>query len=327
MKPRTALSTALLGCLAASSASAHGIEAEPSASAARCVVMSKEPLAYPRQMAERKTGGVLRVKLTFQTPTSAPRAEVFYDTVGGVFREAVLERVDGYRLPCLRSGEVPLVMTQEFLFSPDEGRAIVWRPLRDERALASRVTACITGADQPPNYPHSRINPNVNGTVFARYTFNASDAAPAVEILFDGGSTRFADVVRRYAANLRLPCLSAIGIPLTTFQSVRFVMEGARQTLLRDMPLATFVRALDKLEAEHVKFDFATMACPFDVRFVLRQPVLPNEVGEIERSDPNRREFIEWLKTVSLKIPERDRAQVLGDSMTLSVPCGVLDLS
>ena len=93
------------------------------------------------------------------------------------------------------------------------------------------------------------------------------------------------------------------------------------------MLLATFVRALDKLEAEHVKFDFANTACPFDVRFVLRQPVLSNEVGEIERSDPNRREFIEWLKTVSLKIPERDRAQVLGDSMTLSVPCGVLDLS
>lgn len=325
---RASLLLGLAGWAVAFVACASSLETEPAPNAARCVVMNGEPLPYPKRMAQTKTGGVVRVKLTFASPTSAPRAEVFFDTVGDVFREAVLERVDTYRLPCLRPGDAPVAMSQEFVFTPDESRPVMWSPPRDEQsANGRRVNACLTGADKVPDYPRSRIDATANGVVFARYTFTAPDAAPAVEVLFDGSGGRFAETVKRYAANLRVPCMAPGDAKFSVVQNFRFTMTGTRQTLLRDVTLATFVKGLDKLEEQHVRFDFATMGCPFDVRLVLRQPVLPNQVGEVERNDPNRREFIEWLKQVSLKMPERDRAQVLGDSMTLSVPCGTLDLS
>ena len=305
---------------------AAGLEVEPSANGARCVVMSREPLAYPRGMAAQKTGGIVRVRLTFEASGIAPRAEVFFDTIGDVFRALVLERVQGYRLPCLRPGDQPVAATQEFVFTPGDGRSVVWSPLRDQqRQAAESPLACLTGADKVPDYPASRVG-NDSGTVFVRYAFTQPDAAPQVAILFDGGNRRFAEVVTRYAAGLRLPCLAANDAPVSVVQPFHFAVQGKSRSALRDMTLATFVAALDKLEEQRVKFDFSTMSCPFDVRFVLRQPVLYNEIGEVERSNPNRREFIEWLKSVSLRIPESARAQVLGDSMTLSVPCGVLDL-
>jgi len=193
-----------------------GLEVEPSANAARCVVISTEPLAYPRGMAVQKTGGIVRVNLTFHAPGDAPRAEVFFDTIGDVFRELVLDRVKGYRLPCLRAGDAPIVVTQEFVFTPGDGRPVIWSPLRDkEREGAESPLACLTGADKVPDYPTSRVVGNDNGTVFVRYAFARPDVAPQATILFDDGNSRFAEVVTRYAAGLRLPCLAANGAPVT----------------------------------------------------------------------------------------------------------------
>ena len=59
---------------------------------------------------------------------------------------------------------------------------------------------------------------------------------------------------------------------------------------------------------------------------MLLQPYAPNMVGEVGRSDPNRTEFIEWLKTLALDLPTRMRKHVIGDTITISVPCGLIDL-
>ena len=318
-----------VGLLFVASRVAAQIEAEPSARAAACVVVNASPLEYPPGQAELKVGGIVRVRLTFESADAAPRSEVFYDTVGGVFRAVVLDRVEHYRLPCLRAGDLPAVVLQEFVFAPGDGRKVVWSPLRDEGrgSTADRLLKCLKGAEQVPEYPSRIIDSRGNGAVLARYTFRDADSPPDVEILFDGGSARFASSVRRYAANLRFPCLAAADVPFKPVQAFRFRLRGDRQVVLKDASLADFVKGIDKLGAEQVRFDFKTMSCPFDLRLVLRQPVLPNLVGEVERSDPNRREFLEWLKTVSLRMTGEERAQVLGDSMTLSVPCGMLDLS
>lgn len=155
---RLRLFLGLAGWAVAFVACASSLETEPAPNAARCVVMNGDPLAYPKRMAQTKTGGVVRVKLTFASPISAPRAEVFFDTVGDVFRVAVLERVDGYRLPCLRPGDAPVAMIQEFVFTPDESRPVLWSPPRDEHsANEQRVDACLRGADKVPDYPQSRV--------------------------------------------------------------------------------------------------------------------------------------------------------------------------
>lgn len=317
------------GFLAAGGATAQGLEVEPSPRGAACVRVSSAPLTYPRGMAALKRGGIVRVRLTFTSADAAPKAEVFFDTVGGECRAATLEHGDGYRLPCMKQGDAPVVVTQEFEFAPGDGRKVIWAPLRGERQRAVvRALACMTGTSKPPDYPpHSRTDGPLNGTVIARYTFTGPNEPPAVEVLFDGGSPRFAAVVRAYAGALRLPCLEAVDAPFEAVQSFSFVMEGSRRSALRDATLTAFLGSVDQLEKEHVRFDFGTMACPFEVRFELRQPVLPNSVGEVQRSDPNRREFLEWLRRLDLQIPARVRPQVIGDSMTIAVPCGVLDLS
>ena len=304
------------------------IEAEPTDRSARCVVMSQEPLAYPAGMAARKAGATIRVRLTFASADTGPRAEVFFDGAGDPFRAIVLDRVAAYRLPCWRADQRNVVMTQEFVFTPGDGRRVVWSHLRDEpRRGADSPLACLTGAGKVPDYPQSILSRAANGNVFVRYEFTRNDQPPLVAVLFDGGSPRFADVAKEYGAGLRLPCLRSADAPVMVVQRISFVMSGTRRSVLRDMNLATFVGSMEKLEDQRVSFDFATMGCPFELRFELRQPVLPNAVGELERSDPNRREFIEWLKTVDLKLPSGARAQVIGDEMTLSVPCGRLDLT
>jgi len=314
--------------LAVAQLPANALELESSPRAASCVKTGAAPLKYPAGMVDQKHGGIVRVRLTFVAGDKPPRAEVFYDTVGNVFRDAVLDHVDSYRLPCQRQEDPPAVLTQEFAFSPAASAKVFWYPLRNEPDAARRsLASCVTGADNVPAYPHSRIDTVENGSVLARFTFTKPDQPPAVEILFDGGSPRFARYVDAYGTRLRLPCLPEADSPLKVIQHFSFVMEGSRRSLLKDATLAAFVPAIDKIENERVRFDFRTMGCPFDVRFQLRQPVLPNAVGEVERSDPNRREFLEWLRGVNLKLSAGQRRQVIGDSMTISVPCGELDLS
>jgi hypothetical protein len=96
--------------------------------------------------------------------------------------------------------------------------------------------------------------------------------------------------------------------------------------VLKDAGLKQFLGGVVDLDKHPARFDFTTMNCPFDLRLQLTQPYVPNEVEEIGSSDANRRELIEWLSTLALQLPKKIEPQVIGDSMTLSIPCGTLDL-
>jgi hypothetical protein len=301
---------------------------DPKESPLRCLVVPATPLAYPAEAIERKVGGVIRVRMTFTAGDRAPKTEVFYDSVGSVFRDEVLDRVSQYRLPCLAPDQSPLRVTQEFQFDPGDGRRVATGAVRDSEQGEERLFACSTGMDRPPEYPRAVAAGSgpTQGTVIVRFEVIDIDAPPRVEIVFDGGNRRFANVVRTHVTGYRFPCLGAKDLPLKVTQLFRFHLEGDSFHLLKDASLATFVGALDHLDTERVRFDLATMGCPFDLRFTLRRPYMDNAVAEIERHDPNRRELVEWLRRVEVRIPESARNALIGDSMTISVPCGVLDL-
>jgi hypothetical protein len=59
-----------------------------------------------------------------------------------------------------------------------------------------------------------------------------------------------------------------------------------------------------------------TYARPFD----------RNSVQELDASVPARRPLLEWLAGITLDLSPKQNRAVLGESMTLSVPCGKLDL-
>jgi hypothetical protein len=319
-------SVAAILCVAATTLACGQVPAdvviEGKEPALRCLIVPSHAIEYPPDAETFKTDGVVRVQLTFSGGEDRPRAEVFYSS-SEEFRALVLGHVRDYRMPCLERGE-SRVVTQEFQFVPDDRRAILSGA---PRAAHSRTLGCLKTTEPFPVYPRLDSRSDVtHGRVLARAEFTAPDAPPQVEIVFNGGNDRFERAVRAYMSGYRLPCLQASDLPLVMTQPFHFLLQGERATLLKDSTLASFVRNVANLENQHVRFDFATMGCPFDLNFVLWQPHAKNVVREIERSDPNRREFIEWLRGVDLNAAKKLHDEIVGDSMTISVPCGVLDL-
>jgi hypothetical protein len=83
---------------------------------------------------------------------------------------------------------------------------------------------------------------------------------------------------------------------------------------------------LKGIREANVYFDFNTMGCPFDVRFDPQQPVLPNGVGEVGSSNPERRFFLDWLTRQQLDLPKQQLNALLGQQAVVTVPCTVINL-
>lgn len=304
------------------------LEIESTPSMSKCATGTTAALAYPEGMAEKGFGATIRVRLSFHAPDKEPDAEVFYDTAAGPFRAAVLRHVSGYRMPCMSTGAPPVVVTREFQFVAGDGRKVHWAPLReDARPSRHGRLACVTGAAAPPPYPASSIDQVTRGTVFVRFAFVSPDEPPDVRILFDGGSKRFAKLIESHVSGYRLPCMQAGEPPIWVEQQFQFRLDGDPGNLLRDAMLVDFLRAIKLPQVAGPRFDFQTMGCPFDVRFVLRRPYMSNAVGEVGKPDPNRREFVEWLRSVDFKLQGKQLDMAIGNQMTVSVPCSVLDLT
>ncbi|MBC8055896.1 MAG: hypothetical protein H7Y61_04905 [Rhizobiales bacterium] len=308
-----------------SAQSGDGLTLLPADSALACLDTggSKKPV-YPEREVALRTEATVRVSLTFVAPDRPPKLQTTYNSGSDAFIEAVESFVNSYRLPCMAPGAPPIVGVQEFQFVPHDGRKVIHGALRDGRPYDPQAFRCVKGM-RPPQYPAS-LNRPPEGTVVVKMRFVDGTSAPQPEVLFNGGSDRLAAAVLAAVEQYRMPCLGASDAPVTALQTFRFVMSDSKRWALKDVELRQFVAAIDKLQQNQVRFDFSTMGCPFDVRLRLFQPHAPNEVGELERSDPNRREFIEWLRKVSLKLPGDAARQVIGQSITISVPCGVLDL-
>lgn len=321
----------LWGLAPAAWAQAGGLVLEAAASPFECLKPSRAeraPLVYPDGAADRKLGAVVRVRLRFTDASAPPRAEVFYNSGAPVFEDAVLATVKSYRLPCLAPAGAEAVATQEFQFLPGDGRRVIWGQPHDEETIDRTQLECLRGGpkDRPPRYPRAAALERQSGTVLVRVKFESPVQGPTVTVLIDSGAPRLARWVKDYVEGYRLPCLAPGQAPVQGTQLFTFLMDSEDRVVLNDMSLRQFIGAIDKLDAHKVRFDFGTMACPFEVRLVSYQPHLPNQVGEVGSTNPNRREFVEWLKTVSLRLPAAAKRQVVGDTTTLAVPCGVLDL-
>ena len=317
---------ALLSACAAQAQSGGALVALPDVSPTACVttITGATSPVYPKEQLALKQEAVVRVRLVFSEPGAAPKATVFHNLGPDSFSAAVLEHAASYRLPCMAAGAAPVVATQEFRFTLDE-RKVFYGELRDEPGR-TRVIACVTGDQRRPEYPRDLSGPAPQGNVVVKLRFSSASGEPAATILTDAGSRVLRRVVLDHVRRYRMPCLAESGGPVDAMQTFFFRLEGEQQYTLRDLTLQQLVDGIDKPEQQHVRFDFSTMACPFDVRLGLYQPFAKNVVGEVERSDPNRREFIEWLKGLALKLPDAAARQVIGQSMTVSVPCGKLDL-
>lgn len=304
-----------------------GLQVEPGPSPLDCLTVGADaPPVYPGYERARKREGLVRVRLRFDAADAPPAVEVMHEMGGQAFSDAVRQRLSAYRLPCLQPGVAPVVAIQEFQFIPGDGRPVYWTKARIEASDALKSVAGCLERGPLPDYPFGAQRAGLQGVVLVRLSFSSSDAPPQAEILYDGGHAMFAEVVETHVASYRLPCLTPDSAPLRAMQAFEFIMEGGGWYVLRPLTLQKLVGAIDDLSKHRVRFNFDTMGCPFDVKFVLHQPYAENPVAEIGSRDANRREFLAWLGTVSLKLPKRAHSRVIGDSTTISVPCGTLDL-
>ena len=290
------------------------------------------PMVYPADAVLLKKDATVRVRLTFTQPDAPPAAVVFFNSGEDRFSEVVLQRVKAYRLPCLPNGRSPIMATQEFYFDPRDGRPVVWNAPRPGMS-AGPPNKCTQQTTGKIDYPTRALEQDSTRSAVTRRSQSGvvlvhmqalSEGAPSsVIILSDAGSRLLADTVIEYLQNTRLSCDR---YPAKILQALQFRIEDDTQYALKDMSLKSFAGLLKNLDGQRVRFDFSTMRCPFDVQLTLYQPHFPNDVGEVGEADPNRVEFLEWLRGLTLRLPRDAAKHLVGAQTRVSVPCGTLDL-
>lgn len=330
-----ALSRALLPIAICGAVGAQELVPVPDPSIAeslKCLTGNEgKSVKYPEYERTTGRGGTVRVRLEFFSPVKGPLSSVL-SAPSQALGDAVRWYVDDYRMPCLKKGKPPVVAIQEFSFDPRDGQRVTFAGLqRSAEAGEKWDKACkAVGVEhtQLTSYPTRAIRDNASGTVLASARFDGPGIAPEVTILNPGGHRTLEQAVVGAMAQIRIECTEPVDYwPRTFQQTYVFLIEGKARPVLKDLDLKQFVGAIDQLESHKARFDLGSMGCPFEVHFELYQPYAANRVGEVGRTDPNRQALLAWLESVSLRLPRNVVDQMLGGSMRIAVPCGLLDLT
>ncbi len=312
---------------------AQGLQFDPPASQLGCLTSTKPEYKrpeFPEVALKAAQIAVTRVRLRFVSADQAPVVDVTYNSGDETFALAVREFVATYRLPCMNPAGGAVEATQEFQFvSRGPEPLVVLAPPRSKgRTIGDLDAACLAPIFNapPPAYPPDARTRGEFGTVVIQVTFVSAEAEPDVKVLYNAGSRLLGNVARNAAAKYRLPCMKPGEPPLSGIQSFKFSFGDGESQLQPQVSLLQLAAMIKDVAAQKVRFDFNTMGCPFDLKFSPYRPYTSNRVAELVTSDPNRRELLEWLRAATLDIPPQAMKTVIGNSTTVSVPCGVLDL-
>ena len=296
--------------------------------AERCLfpaVADRAKPAYPAELLRLKQGASFEAEFVFAGPGTAP--DVRFPTDPDVeYRDAVVAYAKQLRLPCMDKAGAPVTLKQGFDFVPNDGRKVAWttpaEPLDSQRR--EQLKCIVSDAEARPEYPLDMVRAGRQGTVVARIRFVASDRPPEVEILDNGGGHHFGDNVVRMAATMRMPCLR--DAPVEMMMHYRFIIDGASRPVLGDLDLKSFLATVKPVAPGSAFFDTRTMKCPFDVRLTWQQPYEPNLVAELEEDVPARHAFLDWMAQREFNIAARSSNLLLGQQMTVHIPCATIDL-
>lgn len=317
--------------LAAGMARAGAQSTLPPSPAVACLQLSGEGPAtpeYPEQSLLRQEGGTIRVQLTFRAPDEAPDATLLDKEAGSnALRDAVRRHVRRLRVPCMTAGQAPVVLKQNYVFVPNDGRKVVPSgPVDAADARRTQLARCIKHGEgmAQPRFPDWAQHQRLQENILLQLRFTASDQPPTATVLAAPKEAQLVPEVMYFAKGLRMPCHDG-GEPVLAQILFKYQMEGGERHMLKDSTLRTLIAASQSYPRP-VYFDLRAMACPFDLRLTYNQPFSDNAVGEFDTSVPARQPLIDWLKRVVLAVPERQRNALLGQTMTVTVPCGTVDL-
>ena len=282
---------------------------------------------YPEHQLFSKNGGVVQVALTFTGKDSPPRVKIlnrnqWNEEAFDAFSRSVERFASKYRLPCLTEGTAEL--RQDFRFSPDARKAFAL-DTSDAPSEMVKSECKFEYSGSKPSYPWGSQRPY--GNVYVTMKFMQRDEAPIVTVVYGGGHYLLAETTKSWMEQYRLRCAKPIENPVESTHLHRFTPEGGAKVSLKDMAFVPFLQSIDRKSLGKPKFDFQSMACPFDVKVTLLQPHAPNVVRELERTEPNRKDFLKWLTALVFRYPDGYERFLVGETMTVAVPCMALDLT
>ena len=291
-----------------------------------CLQRPEQPPKFPERGNYDRTGGFARVKLKFVAPDQAPEVQLLANSLREDMLDVVTRYADRYRLPCLQPTDGTVSAVQEFEFSNTQKAPLPLAP--DETTGRGRLDLCYLRPKRDMVFNTSAAGREVNNVVITMTFAGNGEQPPEVKVLHAQAVPFAVESVVEWAAGSRMPCRQAGDAPVVLQQSFRLYPPGLTRQVLKveQLDLVDFLAMTENPNAEGVRFDFNTMACPFNVNYTMYGPTLPNEVTDGEKK-PDRAIFIDWLARQNLKFKSAKQARALfGEDLQIRVPCGELDL-
>ncbi|MEJ6021413.1 hypothetical protein [Ramlibacter sp. PS4R-6] len=311
---------------------ADALAAAPQANIACVELLAEAPRspAFPEEAYQAKLGATIRLEMEFVDARREPRVRVL-PPLGAeppaVFGEAARAFVRHYRNTCMKDGDPPVRVRQEFVFVPNDGRKVVWTiaSVLGEGRADSMVAGCVRhlAPGTLPAFPRSAARDGKSGRVVIQAEFKALNEPPVVKVLAAGPRSDFAASATSFAEGYRLTCGE---VPVIAVQRFNFNLQGNAHYVLKDTNLQSFVAASRNAADKPVFFDLNSMGCPFEVRMEYWQPFFRNRVGEIGESRPERRALLDWLSGLKLNLKPSQEADFASEALTIAIPCGKIDL-
>ena len=284
---------------------------------------------YPPSTLARKLGGTVRVEMEFTDAQAAPRVRhldrAFTFSEQLLLNDAVERFAAFYRNTCMQPGSAPVRVRQDFVFVPNDGKKVAWTtpsPVEEFPGNEELQPDCVeTGDLWRIRFPHRALDADATGRVVVQVKFLALNEAPEVKFIVPGPHRELDRAVLARVQEYRLKCGKT---PVTALQVFSFLKE--EDVVLRDMGLKAFVVGSRNATAQPVFFDLDSLGCPFEVRMRYWQPYFRNQVGEVGPARAERRPFLDWLAGLELNLTKLVASHVVGDELTITVPCGKIDL-
>ncbi|MFG6486274.1 hypothetical protein ACG04R_06295 [Roseateles sp. BYS78W] len=293
-----------------------------------CLTTPGQPPQFSADEIQRENRATVRLSLRFTAPDAEPEVAV----VRGDAPEDMVRRLQAfarlYRLPCLPTGEAPVLAVQEFLFDAHGLGPVHWSlTATQDPQVAAHAAALRQCVKRPERIYFLESDPGESINVLVRLVFRSAEAAPDVRLLYSTLPKAGRVDLLAYLKDYRLPCLPAGAEPFEVEQHFKFSGRDAATHFGREFPLRQFLGGVKGAQQLQADFDFNTMDCPFKVAWTLGKPAWDNSVGEIGEHNLNRAAFLDWLRGLELAL-QPDRFQnLLGSDLVINVPCGRLRLN
>ena len=316
----------MLSCLPFAQAQDIKLQDSAALSCLSFVAGAPDAVVYPPVRLARKEEANFEVELEFRGPDTRPKLIVDESKIARDFVAAVEDYVKLMRVPCMSADQEPVRLRQRYVFSVLGQRPVKAYAPTDADALEKQEQLkCLQHVipNSKPVYPRKSLLEGEEGVVITKMRFIDPNLAPIVSILPSTQHQRLSNTVKNFTEGLRLPCMGKS--PIDTTIDYRFTIINEKKSVLRNLDLVNLLQHAKNLKTP-VDFDFNTMSCPFEVKLTYYQPVLENNLKELDNTDANRAPFLKWLKLLELNLQPTQQNKILGDFMIVSVPCGTLNL-